>query len=125
MKCSCTKIALGRETGIGRPLLFKGNAKGEYLVLLMCLLLFIAAVDTIPDPPAINPPSSPAHRISALYLRGAAPSPERVRPVLLLAPGAAQIERSPFALALGNEFVNVFPLGFVRRAADSSPPDSL
>lgn len=105
--------------------MFKGNAKGKYLVLLMCVLLFIAAADTIPDPPAITPPSSPAHRISALYVRGALPSPERVRPVLLLVPGAAQIDRSPFALALGKEVVDVFPLGLVRRAADSSPPYSL
>lgn len=105
--------------------MFKGNAKGKYLVLLMCALLFIAAVDTIPDPPAINPPGSPVHRISALYLRGAATSPERVHPVLLLVPGAAQTDRSPFALALGNEVVDVFPMGLVRRAADSSPPYSL
>jgi hypothetical protein len=44
--------------------------RSRYIVLLISLLLFIAAVDTIPDPPALNPPSSHSCGISAFHIRG-------------------------------------------------------
>jgi hypothetical protein len=44
--------------------------KLRYAAFLICLFLFIAAVDSIPDPPAINPPKSHSCSMSALSLRG-------------------------------------------------------
>jgi hypothetical protein len=100
----------------------KGNGKGKYLVLLTCVLLFIAAVDTIPDPPAINPPSSPSLRISALYVHGAPVFRQRVRLLFLVSRGSMQVGRAPYPSSQDEEIAAIFPLGLVRHAADSSPP---
>jgi len=102
--------------------LLKGHAKGKYLVLLTCVLLFIAAVDMIPDPPAVNPPGSLVHRILALHVHGRAASPERIRTVVFALPGAVEMDRSPFLPSLDDDIAGHSPLGLVRHAADSSPP---
>lgn len=41
--------------------------KLSYVAGLLCLLLFVAAVDTIPDPPAVSPPTSHGLAVSALH----------------------------------------------------------
>lgn len=100
----------------------KGNAIGKYLVLLTCVLLFIAAVDTIPDPPAINPPGSAGHRISALYIHGPAMSTQRAHAVSQVPCGAMGPDRSPFPWSFETQIAGTFASGLVRHAADSSPP---
>ena len=94
----------------------------KFAVSLICLLLFVAAVDTIPDPPAINPPSSHSTGISALHVRGPFTLLEKEWIVASFSPRRDQINWFSFRLALEDR-----PAGFrlpplIHHAADSSPP---
>jgi hypothetical protein len=102
--------------------LFEGALKFKYAVLLLCLFLFVAAVDTIPDPPAINPPGSHSCAISAAHFRGAFnllekewfTTPTSLRPV--------QMVWYTLGLGFDTDTVGVCPLRLVHQAADPSPP---
>jgi hypothetical protein len=96
--------------------------KLKYAIWLICLLLFVAAVDTIPDPPAINPPSSHSCGISSLNVRG---------PLTILKKGwftgHSGPERDPlhsllFRLDFETGLSGICPLPRVHHAADVSPP---
>jgi hypothetical protein len=98
--------------------------KLRYFIWLICLLLFVAAVDTIPDPPAINPPTGHRCVISSLNVRG---------PLTILKKGwftgDSRPERVPlhsllFRLVFDKEPVRICPLPRVHHAADTSPPSS-
>lgn len=101
---------------------FEGALKFKYAVWLLCLFLFVAAVDTIPDPPAINPPGSHSCAISAAHFRGSLnllekqwfTAPSSTRPV--------QMVWLTSGLGFDTETVGVCPLPLVHQAADSSPP---
>jgi hypothetical protein len=101
---------------------FGDALKLKYAIWLICLLLFVAAVDTIPDPPAINPPTSHSCRISARHGRGPFTLLEKE---WLVASGS--IRRDPLnwlsiRFALENGPVGVCTLPLFHHAADSSPP---
>lgn len=101
---------------------FGDALKLKYAIWLICLLLFVAAVDTIPDPPAINPPSSHSCRISGLHVRGSFTLLEKE---WLVASGS--IRRDPLnwlsiRFALQNGPVGVCTLPLFHYAADTSPP---
>ena len=92
------------------------------VIWLICLLLFIAAVDTIPDPPAVNPPASHKCVISSLNVHG---------PLTILKKGwfagYSRPERDPlhsllFRLDFEEGLVRICPLPRVHHAADTSPP---
>jgi hypothetical protein len=96
--------------------------KLKHAIWLICLLLFVAAVDTIPDPPAINPPNSHSCGISALHVRG---SLTLLEEEWIVAPSSLRHDNPnwlSFRLALDQRPVAVRTLPLVRLAADSSPP---
>jgi hypothetical protein len=96
--------------------------KFKYTVWLICLLLFVAAVDTIPDPPAISPPTSHSCRISALQVRGTI---SLLKKVWHVAPGSLLRNRLnwySFQFALENKPVGGCTLPLIHHATDSSPP---
>jgi hypothetical protein len=101
---------------------FGAKLKRKYAIWLLCLLLFVAAVDTIPDPPAINPPSSHSCGISALHLRGSFTLLEKEWLAVSSLLRHDQLNWFSFWLALDNRPVGVCTLPLVHHAADSSPP---
>lgn len=96
--------------------------KRKYVIVLLCLFLFVAAVDTIPDPPAINPPRGHTCGITALHVCGPLTLLENER---LVASRSLQGERpawSWFQLTLDPRPAGISTLPLVHHAADSSPP---
>jgi hypothetical protein len=96
--------------------------KSKYVICLICLLLFVAAVDTIPDPPAITPPSSHSCGISALHIRGPFTLLEKE---WFVAPGSIQrdcMNWLSFQLEFDRKPVSVCSSSLVHHAADASPP---
>jgi hypothetical protein len=102
--------------------LFEDDLKFKYTVWLLCLLLFVAAVDTIPDPPAINPPGSHSFGISALHVRGALTLLEKEWFAASSSSQRVQMFWYWFGLGFDTETVGVCPLPLVHQAADPSPP---
>jgi len=96
--------------------------KYKYAIWLICLVLFVAAVDTIPDPPAISPPSSHSCGISALHLRGTFTLLEKVWNVASSSIRRDQLNWFSFRLAPDNSLVGVCTLPLVHHATDPSPP---
>jgi hypothetical protein len=96
--------------------------KFRFATWLICALLFVAAVDTIPDPPAINPPGRHGCEVSAVHVRGAFTLLEKE---WFVAPVSSRGERSnwlSFKLSFDTKPAAVFPLPLVHHAADTSPP---
>lgn len=120
-------VILFRGNGCRQPeglvsLRLRTALKRNYVTILLCLFLFIAAVDTIPDPPAINPPKGHSCAITALHVRGpltilenewlgSSSLPQGHRPVW-----------SSFQLTLDPRPTGISTLPLVHHAADSSPP---
>jgi hypothetical protein len=102
--------------------LFEDTLKRKYAVWLICLMLIVAAVDTIPDPPAINPPNSHSCGISALHVRGTFTLLEDEWIVASSSLRGDDSNWLSFRLALDQRPVGVCTLPLVRLAADSSPP---
>ena len=96
--------------------------KLKFAVSLICLLLFVAAIDTIPDPPAINPPSSHSLGISALHVRGPFTLLEREWVVASGSTRRIPIHLFSFRLAFEDKPLGVSLLPLVYHAADTSPP---
>jgi hypothetical protein len=94
----------------------------KYATILLCLFLFIAAVDTIPDPPAINPPRSHSCAITALHVRGPLTILEDEWLGSSSLPQAHRPVWSPFQLTLDPRPTGISTLPLVHHAADSSPP---
>jgi hypothetical protein len=101
---------------------YEDTLKLKYAIWLICLLLFVAAVDTIPDPPAINPPSSHSCGISALHVRGSFTPLEKNWYVASSSLRRDHLNWFSFRLALDNRPTGVCTLPLVHHAADSSPP---
>lgn len=94
----------------------------KYATALLCLFLFIAAVDTIPDPPAINPPKGHSCGIAALHVRGPLSSLENE---WLVASRSLQGDRPVWSwlqLTLDPRPGAISTLPLVHHAADTSPP---
>ena len=94
----------------------------KYAVGLICLVLFVAAVDTIPDPPAINPPISHSCGISALHVPGSITLLEKEWFIAASSSRRAQIHWLSFRLAFDNKPAALCFLPLVHHAADTSPP---
>jgi hypothetical protein len=96
--------------------------KHKWAVCAVCLLLFIAAVDTIPDPPAVNPPAKHGIRISALHVRGPFTLLEKQWYGTSGSTRRVQSERFSIQLAWDERPARISPLPGVHHAADTSPP---
>ena len=101
---------------------FEGALKRKYLVSLLCLLVFVAAVDTIPDPPAISPAGSHASQIAASHVRGPLSQLEKEWSLGIFSPRPISIHwfsiRHVFEYSPASAVCN--PLVF--HATDASPP---
>ena len=88
--------------------------------IMLCLLLFIATIDTIPDPPALGPQGGQQSLIS--HLSHHAPTPPLRTPVGLSS-GADRFLATRFwsGPPLENQRRPVSS-SFVRHASDPSPP---
>lgn len=102
---------------------FEDALKFKFAIYLICLLLFVAAVDTIPDPPAINPPIGHSCGISAFHVRGIITQLEKKWYATV---GLLHTERDINWLSIRLAFViapaAIFPIPLVHYATDSSPP---
>ena len=96
--------------------------KLKYITRLICLLLFVAAVDTIPDPPAINPPGSHGSGISAPHCYGTSRSPEQDRFVACLTTGQIQITWFAFRLDRDKKLFGFRASALAHHATGLSPP---
>jgi len=101
---------------------FEGDLKFKFVICVICLLLFVAAVDTIPDPPAINPPSSHSTGLYASHARGSFTLFEKQWIVLAGLLRSMQLNWSSTRLDSDEKPAAVFPRPLVHHAADSSPP---
>jgi len=95
--------------------------KSRWIIGLLCLLLFIAAVDTIPDPPAINPPVSHCG-VSGLHLRGTVTLLEKQWYGSSWATRTIRSDLSSLQLRPDEPPVRISLLPRVHHAADTSPP---
>lgn len=100
----------------------KVNLKYKWAIGLLCLLLFVTAVDTIPDPPAINPPCGHGVNILGLHLHGSFTLLELKWSRGASSPQHLQSDRFWFRLALDSRPASSSPLPRVYHAADTSPP---
>jgi hypothetical protein len=98
--------------------------KFKCAVCLICLLLFVAAVDTIPDPPAISPPGSHRSEVSALHGRGTFTLLEEGWFAAPILPLGERNNRFSFKLGFDKKPATVYPLPLLHHAADTSPPAS-
>ena len=100
----------------------KVNLKYKWAMGLLCLLLFIAAVDTIPDPPAINPPGGHGVNIFGLHLHSSFTLLELKWSRGASSPQRLQSDRFWYRLALDSRPASISPLLRVYDATDTSPP---
>jgi hypothetical protein len=85
------------------------------------LLLFVAAIDQVPDPPAVNPHNLEIVRVSALHVRG---SSARQQEILISSDSSHyfRTSASSSSLTFENKLLDLYQLILVRHAADPSPP---
>ena len=105
-------------------LVYEGAVKLKCFACLLCLLLFVAAIDNVPDPPAVNPRSSESSRVSPLPFHASFTLPEKGRFIASASIRPSQIARFACRLDFNTELVDICSLALVRHAADSSPPRS-
>jgi hypothetical protein len=100
-----------------------GNAlKLRTAIWLICLLLLVAAIDTIPDPPAINPPTSHSCGVSAVHIQAASTLLEKEWFAAASPPRRFLIDWYLLRSTFENLPSGVCPLLLVHFAADPSPP---
>jgi hypothetical protein len=100
----------------------QSTMRSKLVIFLTCLLLFVSAVDSIPDPPAINPPGVSSGRISTLHVSGSPSQLEKLWCIVSISLGNDHLDWLSSRFAVDNEIKLVIPLPLVRHAADSSPP---
>jgi hypothetical protein len=95
--------------------------KLKYVIWLVCLLLFVAAVDTIPDPPAINPPGH-SSGVSAPHVRGPGSQLEKKWSLGIHPLRTAPIHPFSVSFRLEDETIGPCCIPLVFHATDASPP---
>jgi hypothetical protein len=88
------------------------------------LLLFVAAIDSVPDPPAIYQRNSSSCALSALRIHGPSTLPGKERFIASWPPRHIQINWFSFRLGFDNKSLGFCFLALIRHAADPSPPIS-
>lgn len=96
--------------------------KFKYVACLLCLLLFAAAIDSIPDPPAIYPRNNSSCALSALSIHGHSTLPGKERFIGPSSPRLIKINWLSFRLGIDNKYVGFRFLALIRCSADASPP---
>ena len=100
----------------------EGALKRKYGVWLVCLFLFIAAVDTIPDPPAINSHASRNCGMYSPHVRGSFTPLEKEWYLTTNSVRPGPIHWFSLRLVLNNEPLAECPLSLVHHGTDTSPP---
>jgi hypothetical protein len=113
---------LSREARENGHSSLEGDLKPKYIVWLICLLLFVAAVDTIPDPPAINPPAGHSSTINAAHDGGPLSLFDKQWRLVSNLPGRFPLNWFSERFALEEEPVSASLRPLVERASDPSPP---
>jgi len=91
------------------------------IACLLCLLLFVAAIDQVSDSPAFNPHNRETVRVSVLHVRVSS----AVQHEILVSSDSRHYVRtssSPSRLTFENKLSGLCQLLLVRHAADPSPP---
>ena len=96
--------------------------KFKSAVWLLCLLLFIAAVDTIPDPPAINPSGGCGDKIASLHVRGPITFFDKAWLIACNLLRRGQMPRPSLGLLVDEKPIPFSLLTQIHYATDSSPP---
>jgi hypothetical protein len=96
--------------------------KLKYFVWLICLLLFVAAVDTIPDPPAINPPGGHSSIITAAHDGGPLTLFDKEWRIVSNSSRGFALNWFTERFALVEEPVSASLRPLVEQASDPSPP---
>jgi hypothetical protein len=91
-------------------------------VWLLCLFLFVSAVDTIPDPPAISPSGSRSKTISSVHVRGPFSVLEKAWLIACNKPQRAQPSSLSLRPAFLDKAIAEFLLPRIYHLTDSSPP---
>jgi hypothetical protein len=96
--------------------------KLKLLACATCLLLFVAAIDNVPDPPAIQQRTADSAGISMLHVPGPSTPSKEEKVVASGSPLHIQITWFSFQFAFDSECIGTCPLPLVRHASDPSPP---
>jgi hypothetical protein len=103
--------------------MIEGALKLKCVALLLCLFLFVAAVDTIPDPPALDPPGSGTVILARQFRAPALVTSIELQFLLESRfPGPVQLASLSLRLVLDDALVGGSRIPLVRHAADPSPP---
>jgi hypothetical protein len=95
--------------------------KPRYVVAcLLCFLLFVAALDLVPDPPVVNPHTSEVGQ-GSLHIRGVSALQQEIL-VFSESSHYARKNSSPYGLTIDIKLLGPCQLLLVRHAADPSPP---
>jgi hypothetical protein len=102
--------------------MFEGTLKLRYVVALtLCLLLFVAAIDQIPDPPAVNPHNQETICVSVLHAGGSSAVQQEIL-ISFVPSHVVRTSSSSSGLTVENRILGLYQLLLVRPATDSSPP---
>jgi hypothetical protein len=101
---------------------FEGAVKLKFAASLIILLLAIAAVDSIPDPPATAPRTSDRSVIYGLHAHGPAALPGKQRVPAFWLLSLSSIQWISFRLDFKYDPGRACYLPLIRHATDSSPP---
>ena len=108
--------------GWNRLVPFEGPLKIRYVSALICLLLFVAAVDTIPDPDVVLSASAHARTVCTEHVR-ANPTQRKIELTLLRhSLQLHQMNWSFWMLAFDAHNTSRLNLPQLHFAADTSPP---
>jgi hypothetical protein len=94
----------------------------RYATVLVCLLLFVAAFDSIPDPDAITSSSGHASDICACHMRATSARQVKEQTLLASLPKADRLNWFFWMSAFDAQPHGRLNLPRVQHAADSSPP---
>jgi hypothetical protein len=113
---------LSREAKCNGLFSLEGDLKPKYIVWLICLLVFVAAVDTIPDPPAINPPGGHGTMVTAAHDGGPLSLFDRQWRIVSNSLGRYPLNWFTERFAMEEKPVSASLRPLVEQASDPSPP---